>query len=97
VPGSPWFIDAADRGTWVEYKFQNVYGTAPGSKDGIARAWKNGVLFMDITDHDSYNPDATNKGYTAGYLMGAVNGGFVVPTTMYIDNFTLSTVDPDYL
>lgn len=82
------FIDAADKGAWMEVVVQVKVPSSSSSNDGIVRLWKNGKLVGGVTDLASWGGSGENY-ISEAYLLGWANSGFNEETVLYIDDVAI--------
>lgn len=87
----PFVVTASDLNKWMTLVFHLKYSTSAVASDGVAEVWKNGTKEMEYLTLDNYS--TTNNYFDRGYILGWANSGFANDTTLYVDNFVVSTTN----
>jgi hypothetical protein len=94
----PFITVPDDRGKWMYICVRVVTESTPAASDGsitVWRKWADGADTWEqthsVTGQPYKAPDVGVAGWSAGYLMGADNSGYMEETEFLIDDFNLST------
>lgn len=92
------FDPVADRGAWFEILVEAVAETSVDADDGIMRVWirragqGSYVKTHEVTNWRLRVPTGGPNGWSAGYVLGAVNApGYAADTEWFVDNFSLGS------
>lgn len=86
-------------GQWNVMRYFTRLSSAAGVSDGVIKLWANGTLVANHTGLLLWLSDGSSlpsASLAFGYLLGAANSGWNVPTTFYCGNFKFFDSDPGW-
>jgi hypothetical protein len=94
---TPFITASTDRGRWMHVVFHYKVASSVNALDGSIEMWRkwedesNYIKLHEKLNADTWDPNFSTQGISAGYLMGWANDPYDVNTEWLIDDFRLST------
>ena len=88
------FIGNTHRDSWIRVRYHIKPANSLSARNGVIEMWRDDTKILEYTSLVWYH--SAENGFRNGYLMGWSSAGFTQETEIYLDDFKVWVLDPEW-